>query len=198
MTKNNISRFWECWLVGETRESLIEWLKSQGVFVAMGVDNSEVSKYSLKELQYMTFEEDFAFFWATLDKKYTGLPVDLRLDEIGSQRTPKLIYFSEPLLTFQNSYEGSIYTDVMPMSISQNPKVLEDEEYIHIKPEDVEAVRQFVVQHHDLLMKHWRQEITTMELHEILKKEAEQDEALEKLVAEIKENMKIVEEKLGI
>ena len=157
MTKNNISRFWECWLVGETRESLIEWLESQGVFVAMGVDNSEVSKYSLKEL-----------FWATLDKKYTGLPVDLRLDEIGSQRTPKLIHFSEPLLTFQNSYDGRIYENVLPMSISKNPKVLEDEEYIHIKPEDVEAVRQFIIKHYDLLMKHWRHEIDTMELHHAL------------------------------
>ena len=106
-------------------------------------------------------------YYSTIDKKYTGLPVDLRLDEIGSQRTPKLIYFSEPLLTFQNSYDGRIYTDVLPMSLSQNPRVLEDDEFIKIKPEDVEAVKQFVVQHHDLLMKHWRQEITTTELHNV-------------------------------
>ncbi len=190
--------FWQRWLVGETRESLIEWLESQGVFVAMGVDDNEVSKYSFKELQYMVFEEDFAFFWATIDKKYTGLPVDIRLDEIGSQRTQKLIHFSEPLLTFQNSYEGRIYTDVLPMSISKNPKVLENEEYIHIKPEDVKAVRQFIIKHYELLLKHWRQEITTMELYEILKKEAKQDEALEKLVNEIRENMKIVKEKWKI
>lgn len=161
--------FWERWLVGETRESLIKWLKSQGVFVAMGIDNNEVSKYTLKELQYMTFEEDYAFFWATIDKKYTGLPVDIRLDEIGSQRTPKLIHFSEPLLTFQNSYDGRIYTDVLPMSISKNPKVLEDEEYIHIKAEDMEAVRQFIIKHYDVLLKHWNQEISTMELHNALK-----------------------------
>ena len=190
--------FWQRWLVGETRESLIEWLESQGVFVAMGVDDNEVSKYSLKELQYMVFEEDFAFFWATIDKKYTGLPVDIRLDEIGSQRTPKLIHFSEPLLTFQNNYDNKAHFDVLPMSLSQNPRVLEDDEFIKIKPEDVEAVKQFVVQHHDLLMKHWRQEITTTELHEILKKEAKQDEALEKLVNEFRVNRKIVEEKLGI
>ncbi|MBO6290217.1 MAG: hypothetical protein J6N45_07845 [Alphaproteobacteria bacterium] len=193
MTKQ---RFWERWLKGETRERLIEWLESQGAFV--GMDEAEYKKYTLKKLQYLTFEEDFAFFWATIDKKFTGLPVDLRIDEIGSQRTPELLHYSEPLLTFQNSYDGRIYTDVLPMSISKNPQVLEDDEFIKIKSEDVEAVKQFVVQHHDLLMKHWRQEITTMELHEILKKEAEQDEALEKLVNEIKENMKIVEEKLGI
>ena len=162
MTKQ---RFWERWLEGETRESLIEWLESQGAFV--GMDEAEYKKYTLKKLQYLTFEEDFAFLWATIDKKYTGLPVDLRLDEIGSQRTPKLIYFSEPLLTFQNSYDGRIYTDVLPMSLSQNPRVLEDDEFIKIKPEDVEAVKQFVVQHHDLLMKHWRQEITTTELHNV-------------------------------
>ena len=190
--------FWQRWLVGETRESLIEWLESQGVFVAMGVDDNEVSKYSFKELQYMVFEEDFAFFWEKKKKKYTGLPVDIRLDEIGSQRTQKLIHFSEPLLTFQNSYEGRIYTDVLPMSISKNPKVLENEEYIHIKPEDVKAVRQFIIKHYELLLKHWRQEITTMELYEILKKEAKQDEALEKLVNEIRENMKIVKEKWKI
>ena len=162
-------RFWERWLIGETRESLIEWLKSQGVFVAMGIDDEQISKYSLKELQYMTFEEDYAFFWATIDKKYTGLPVDIRLDEIGSQRTPKLIHFSEPLLTFQNSYDGRIYENVLPMSISKKPKVLEDEEYINIKSEDVEAVRQFIINHYDLLMKHWHQEISTMELYKILK-----------------------------
>ena len=189
-------RYWQRWLIGETRESLIEWLESQGALI--GMDEAEYKKYTLKKLQYLTFEEDFAFFWATIDKKYTGLPVDLRIDEIGSQRTPKLIHFSEPLLTFQNNYDDKAHFDVLPMSISKNPQVLEDEKYIKIKSEDVKAVKQFVVQHHDLLMKHWNQEITTMELHEILKKEAEQDEALEKLVAEIKENMRIVKEKLGI
>ena len=189
-------RFWQRWLKGETRESLIEWLESQGVFV--GMDEVEYKKYTLKKLQYMAFEEDFAFFWATIDKKYTGLPVDLRIDEIGSQRTPKLIHFSEPLLTFQNNYDDKAHFDVLPMSISENPRVLEDDEFINIKPEDVEAVRQFISKHCELLMKHWRQEITTMELYEILKEEAKQNEALEKLVNEIKENMKIVEEKLGI
>lgn len=162
-------RFWERWLKGETRERLIEWLESQGAFV--GMDEAEYKKYTLKKLQYMAFEEDFAFFWATLDKKYTGLPVDLRIDEIGSQRTPKLIHFSEPLLTFQNNYDGRIYTDVLPMSLSKNPQVLEDAKYIKIKPEDVEVVRQFISKHDDLLMKHWRQEIDTMELHKILKDE---------------------------
>lgn len=193
MTKQ---RFWQRWLIGETRESLIEWLESQGAFV--GMDEVEYKKYSLKELQYLTFEEDFAFFWATIDKKYTGLPVDLRIDEIGSQRTPELLHYSEPLLTFQNSYDGRIYTDVLPMSISKNPQVLDDEEFIKISPEDVETVRRFVSKHYDLLLKHWRQEITTTELHEILKKEVEQDEALEKLVKEIRENMKIVKEKWKI
>ncbi len=190
MTKQ---RFWERWLKGETKESLIEWLESQGVEIQMCV-----KKLTLKQIQWMTFEEDYAFFWATLDKKYTGLPVDLRLDEIGSLRKPKYLHYSEPLLTFQNHYDNKAHFDVLPMSISKNPQVLEDEEFIKIKSEDVEAVRRFVVQHHDLLMKHWRQEITTMELHEILKKEAEQDEALEKLVAEIRENMRIVKEKWKI
>ena len=189
-------RFWQRWLKGETRERLIEWLESQGAFV--GIDEAEYKKYTLKKLQYLTFEEDFAFFWATIDKKYTGLPVDLRLDEIGSQRKPKYLHYSEPLLTFQNNYDNKAHFDVLPMSLSQNPQVLEDEKYIKIKSEDVEAVRQFVVQHHDLLMKHWNQEITTMKLHEILKKEAEQDEALEKLVKEIRENMRIVKEKWKI
>ena len=193
MTKQ---RFWERWLKGETRESLIEWLESQGAFV--GMDEAEYKKYTLKKLQYLTFEEDYGFFWATIDKKYTGLPVDLRLDEIGSQRTPKYLHYSEPLLTFQNNYDTKAHFDVLPMSISENPRVLEDEKYIKIKSEDVKAVRQFVVQHHDLLMKHWRQEITTMELYEILKEEAKQDEALEKLVNEFRVNKKIVEEKLGI
>ena len=196
MTKQ---RFWERWLKGETRESLIEWLKSQGALIS--IDEAEYKKYSLKELQYLTFEEDFAFFWASIDKKYTGLPVDLRLDEIGCKRKPKLLHYSEPLLTFQNNYDAKAHFDVLPMSISENaqdPKVLEDIRYIKIKPEDVEVVRQFVVKHYDLLMKHWNQEITTMELYEILKEEAGQYEALEKLVKEIRENMRIVKEKLGI
>ena len=189
-------RFWQRWLKGETRERLIEWLESQGAFV--GMDEAEYKKYTLKKLQYLTFEEDFAFFWATIDKKYTGLSVDLRLDEIGSQRTPKYLHYSEPLLTFQNNYDDKAHFDVLPMSISENPQILEDEEFINIKPEDVDAVRQFVSKHCELLMKHWWQEITTMELYEILKREAKQDEALEKLVNEIRENMKIVKEKWKI
>lgn len=193
MTKQ---RFWERWLEGETRESLIEWLETQGALI--GIDKAEYQQYSLKELQYLTFEEDYAFFWATIDKKYTGLPVDLRLDEIGCKRKPKYLHYSEPLLTFQNNYDNKAHFDVLPMSISENPQILEDEEFINIKPEDVDAVRQFVSKHCELLMKHWWQEITTMELYEILKREAKQDEALEKLVNEIRENMKIVEEKLGI
>jgi len=193
MTKQ---RFLQRWLIGETRESLIEWLESQGALI--GIDGAEYQNYSLKKLQYLTFEEDYGFFWATIDKKYTGLPVDLRIDEIGSQRIPELLHYSEPLLTFQNNYDGRIYTDVLPMSISKNPQVLEDEEFISIKPEDVEAVRRFVINHYELLVKHWKQEIDTMELCQILKKEVEQDEALEKLVKEIRENMKIVKEKWKI
>ena len=193
MTKQ---RFLQRWLIGETRESLIEWLESQGALI--GIDGAEYQNYSLKKLQYLTFEEDYGFFWATIDKKYTGLPVDLRIDEIGSQRIPELLHYSEPLLTFQNNYDGRIYTDVLPMSISKNPQVLDDEEFISIKPEDVEAVRRFVINHYELLVKHWKQEIDTMELCQILKKEVEQDEALEKLVNEIRENMKIVKEKWKI
>ena len=51
MTKSNTSRFWQRWLKGETRESLIEWLESQGAYV--GIDEAEYKKYSLKELQYL-------------------------------------------------------------------------------------------------------------------------------------------------
>lgn len=171
MTKQ---RFWQRWLKKETKESLIDWLESQGVFAAMGVDDEQISKYSLKELQYMTFEEDYAFFWATIDKKYTGLPVNLRIDEIGCERLSTLICFSEPLLTFQNNYDNRFW-DILPMSISQNPKVLEDEKYIQIKPEDVEAVRDFIMKHYDLLTKHWNHEINTMELHEILMAEQNDD-----------------------
>ena len=159
-------RFWERWLRGETRQSLIDWLESQGVYIQMCVE-----KLTLKQLQWMTFEEDYAFFWATLERKYTGLPVDIRLDEIGCLRKPKLLHYAKPLLTFQNNYDHRIYFDILPMSIARNPKVLEDEKYIKIKPEDVEAVRQFVIKHYDLLIKHWKQEITTMELYEILKDE---------------------------
>jgi len=162
-------RFWERWLKGETRESLIEWLESQGAFI--GINETEYQNYSLKKLQYLTFEEDFAFFWATLNKKYTGLPVDLRLDEIGSQRTPELLHYSEPLLTFQNNYDDKAHFDVLPMNIAQDPKVLEDSQYIKIRPEDLEAVRQFIIKNYDLLMKHWRHEIDTMELYQILKDE---------------------------
>lgn len=162
MTKQ---RFWERWLEGETRESLIEWLESQGALI--GIDEAEYQQYTLKKLQYLTFEEDYGFFWATIDKKYTGLPVDLRLDEIGCKRKQKYLHYSEPLLTFQNNYNAKAHFDVLPMSISKNPQVLEDEEFINIKPEDVEAVKQFAINHYDLLMKHWRQEITTMELHNV-------------------------------
>lgn len=154
--------FWQRWLKGETKKSLREWLESQGVDISLSGD-----KLTLYQLQWMAFEEDYAFFWATIDKKYTGLPVDLRLDEIGCQHGHGVLHYSRPLLTFQNAYDNRIWT-ILPMSISKNPKVLEDEEYIHIKPEDVEAVRQFIIKHYDLLLKHWHHEISTMELHKIL------------------------------
>lgn len=158
--------FWQRWLRGETKKSLREWLDSQGVDISLSGD-----KLTLYQLQWMTFEEDFAFFWAYLYKKYTGLPVDIRLDEIGILRKPKLLHYSKPLLTFQNNYDDKAHFDVLPMSISKNPKVLEDEKFINIKPEDLEAVRQFIIKNYDLLMKHWRHEIDTMELYQILKDE---------------------------
>ena len=161
--------FWQRWLRGETKKSLREWLESQGVDISLSGD-----KLTLYQLQWMTFEEDYAFFWAYLYKKYTGLPVDLRLDELGCQRGHELVHFSRPLLTFQNTYDDRIWVP-LPMSISLNPKVLEDEKYIRIKSEDVEAVRQFIIKHYELLMKHWNQEITTTELCEILKKETQKN-----------------------
>ena len=166
-------RFWQRWLQKKTKESLVAWLERQGVFMSMGITDYRNDKYSLNELQRMVFEEDYAFFWVILKKEQTKLPVDISLDELGCCRKGNILSFP-PLILFQNNYERKIM-DVLPMSIEQNPKILEDEKYIKIKREDVELIKQFIIHHYDLLIKHWNTSDAyklyeiTKELHKTLK-----------------------------
>ena len=63
---------------------------------------------------------------------------------------------------FINNYDNNNW-DVIPVTISQTPEILEDVSFINVSHEDIEKVKEFIIKNYDLLMKHWKQKIHATE-----------------------------------
>jgi len=170
--KNGTSqRFWQKWFKDKSAYQLEKWLESQGFFWS---EKDYMGKYTLEYLQEMTFREIFGFEWCSVSTEYTGLPLVIYLDEIGKERQqadnsdhPKLPY--QPNLMIENNYSGN-HWDVVPISISPKPIILEQSLFIKISSNDIKKVKNFIIENYNLLMKHWNQKISTQDLTNALLK----------------------------
>lgn len=167
-------RFWNRWFANTTAAQLEDWLNSQGRFIGEFVGEEYKGKYDFPALQEMTFYEIFGFEWCAISKKYTGLPVDIYVDEVSIERNTPYEWAKHPKLPPQpkiaaiNRYtKGPI--DVIPITISKTPEILEDIANVNLTEADIRRLKDFIVSNYDLLMKHWNQEVSTCDLFDIFK-----------------------------
>jgi len=92
---------------------------------------------------------------AALYKQYTGLPVNIWLDDMGISRNVK---HNTPRIKFQNDSGNNLNRNLVPISIDSNPKILVD---IDVPAKIESAVKWFIQHNRDLLEQHFNQEITT-------------------------------------
>lgn len=93
------------------------------------------------------------FFVVCATPKETGLPYDILMDSLGSEKKPK----EYPKL-------GVVIQDmVVPISISNCPAILSGTTF-----KDSEKILEWVKKNHVLLLKHWNKELSDLEVLEEL------------------------------
>ena len=114
-------------------------------------------------------QEDLLYEMSNFRKHITGLPVNLSLQIETDEE--KQYQHNLPRLKFQNNNADRVTSksDLIPVSIDpKDPKVLIDKPY---DKKYFKAVRQWIIDHYDLLIQFWNQEIDEFELRDALKQE---------------------------
>lgn len=111
--------------------------------------------------------EEELFEMSNVRKKYTRLPVNIWLDDIGAYR--KNTHYG-PRIKFQANKSDKVTGMGIPMSISVKPEVLIDDLKTELNSYEIGQVKNFIVRNYDLLMKYWNQEIDILEFLQKVKK----------------------------
>lgn len=117
----------------------------------------------LKEL----LKEDLLYEMSNFRKHITGLPVNLSLQIQTDEE--KQYPHNLPRLKFQNNASDKVTSraDLIPVSIdAHDPKVLIDKPY---NKKYFKAVRQWIIDNYEALIRFWNQDIDEFELKELLK-----------------------------
>lgn len=123
-----------------------------------------------KELKKL-LDEDLPYEMSNFRKKITGLPVNLSLQIQTDEE--KRYQHNLPRLKFQNNTADTVTSkqDLIPVSIDPiNPEVLIDKPY---NKKYYRIVRKWIIDHYDLLIKFWNQEIDEFDLKDALQAEME-------------------------
>lgn len=116
-------------------------------------------------------DEDLLYEMNNFRKKITGLPVNLSLQIQTDEE--KRYQHNLPRLKFQNNIADTVTSkqDLIPVSIDPiNPEVLIDKPY---NTKYYRIVRKWIIDHYDLLIKFWNQEIDEFDLKDALQSEME-------------------------
>lgn len=115
------------------------------------------------------------FEMSNIRKKDTGLPVNIWLDDIGSERNVK---HNLPRLKIQGNYKDRVSskTELISVSISDDPQVLVKRPNLEISSSDLKEVLEFIKVHKDTLLGHWNGDLSTSDVLAIFKDHS--DEAL--------------------
>lgn len=106
---------------------------------------------------------------ANLAKRRTKLPVNVWVDEVGSNRN---VPHDEPRLKIQNDYSERANENLIPISISDiEPKVLEGK--LEIDKKDFQIIQKWIIKNYNDLINHWNGEIDTDDLKDILREKGE-------------------------
>ena len=106
---------------------------------------------------------------ANLAKRRTKLPVNVWIDEVGSNRN---VPHDDPRLKIQNDYGERANENLIPVSIDkENPIVLEGK--LEIDNKDFKIIQKWIIENYKDLMRHWNGELDTDDLKDILRERGE-------------------------
>jgi len=89
-------------------------------------------------------------------KKYSGLPVHLRIDDTSYYQYEEFGNQNKKFIIIQNNYDNDDFDwqkglDVLLMTISDDPQICLSDAVIKLKEEDIEIIRQFVIKYKEEL-----------------------------------------------
>ena len=105
-------------------------------------------------LQETYYQDNSAIEMINMSKEDSGLPVIVWiLGEIS-------VCHNLPRIKFQNNYANKVQIqNLISLTISDNPQVLDKNIKIEISSNDFEKIRKWVIMNRNLLMKYWKHEI---------------------------------------
>ena len=116
----------------------------------------------MNETAKLIYEEQKLEEMANIQKSDYNTPVGMWIDELGNKRKVK---HNEPRMKIVNNYEEN-FNDVIPISISTNPEILDGE--CKLKNKDLKLMKQFIAKNYDIFMQRWNNEISTREMFNLL------------------------------
>lgn len=126
--------------------------------------NEEGLTSRLAEMVDDSLNEDCLFEMANISKKKTKLPV------IVWVQTKIRTRHESPRIKFLNSTANKTQTSLLvPLSISDDPKILSRNTQLSISSAQFEEVRQWVIRNRELLMQLWNDDITSDEFIDQMK-----------------------------
>ena len=78
-------------------------------------------------------------------------------------------YPDKPRLFFQNDYEKKVSDNELTISLSKTPEILQKNYKLNVKPEDVDILKNWIIDNYDVLLNHWNNNSDSIDLAENLK-----------------------------
>ena len=126
---------------------------------------------TIKELLQTVYTDEMLLEMANISQSTTGLDVIVWVQTNNTQSTGQ---HNLPRIKFQNNTATKVQTnELIPISISDNPKILlknNDLNKIKISQAQINGVKQWIVKNQEILIDYWKENITTDELFQKLKK----------------------------
>jgi hypothetical protein len=153
-----------CGCLGNIRGSDIEKSIEQERIVMIREDDRDIfAPFDCHEKD--TDGEDFLFEMANLFQNDTGLDMIIWVDV---NRRGK---HNDPRLKVSSSHSKSVHEgDLIPVLLSENPRILARNKQNALSPEDLRQVGKYIGLNKAVLLQYWNGEISTGELMKRLKK----------------------------
>lgn len=115
-------------------------------------------------LQETYYQDNSAIEMINISKEDSGLPVIIWI--LGETS----VCHNLPRIKFQNNYANKVQIqNLISLTISNNPQVLDKNIKLEISINDFEKIRKWVIKNRNLLMKYWKHKIFVEEFLKSIK-----------------------------